>query len=548
MTQDYTQYPTFSGAAAVAQNVTPTSITNSPGGVYLSKGFTTPHSWRNAGSRNYVVHKYGTPATYSFAVEGRNSVEQSWSTVVIQGPISLAFTAATEVATFNGASVFTFGSTVGAPAEVRFRLTSLAAGTAEYVGVDYDYTPPSITGASAHRDWQRIRVWQPRGAKPSKQVPIFVNVLNAGFLQSNPSGYVDAADAAPVDTKIVDASTNTLAGYVLGRGWVYAEAVLTGKNSNTVISGDPEDDTAVRPFGTEDDAGIDDDGLWRAETAAEYIDADNPKAQKDVRWVVQWIRAYASQLGVDPRKVILYGSSGGGTVALWSLNGNKQDITSSDPVLRQSSVPDMMIPFRSLFWFPVFADSLAANPFPSGDGTFGTTTTPADEINLSAVKYLFDTDEKRRILARMPFLIVQSLEGAPSNSYQTSIAPASSAQFALPALTTAVSAWTDGHLFWQSAVFWRMLVADLNNWANSNTGVDPLLGHFHGAVSKFRTGSATLGFSDLPANTQRYINPSDVGTSFDASALVTEYLEEMFPDPVGYNRPGISSCMSLYLS
>lgn len=62
------------------------------------------------------------------------------------------------------------------------------------------------------------------------------------------------------------------------------------------------------------------------------------KCLNDSRRALQYIRSYASGLNIDKEKVLLFGSSAGGSTALWlAANEEMGEPNSSDPVLREST-------------------------------------------------------------------------------------------------------------------------------------------------------------------------------------------------------------------
>ncbi len=63
-----------------------------------------------------------------------------------------------------------------------------------------------------------------------------------------------------------------------------------------------------------------------------------PTPMRDGSLAVQWLRAHATEYGLDPEHVGLMGLSAGAGVALWvALHPDFADASSADPVLRQST-------------------------------------------------------------------------------------------------------------------------------------------------------------------------------------------------------------------
>lgn len=69
-----------------------------------------------------------------------------------------------------------------------------------------------------------------------------------------------------------------------------------------------------------------------------------PVQPKECGRALQWIRANADALRIDPERIGVMGRSSGATLALWVAYGPElQDLGSSDPVLHESSRPKLLV-------------------------------------------------------------------------------------------------------------------------------------------------------------------------------------------------------------
>jgi acetyl esterase/lipase len=69
-----------------------------------------------------------------------------------------------------------------------------------------------------------------------------------------------------------------------------------------------------------------------------------PVPLRDAQRGMRWLRAHAAELGIDPRRVGVLGSSAGGHLAaLLATENGAGDPGSADPVERQSSAPDVLV-------------------------------------------------------------------------------------------------------------------------------------------------------------------------------------------------------------
>jgi hypothetical protein len=76
----------------------------------------------------------------------------------------------------------------------------------------------------------------------------------------------------------------------------------------------------------------------------DYMDAAD-----DIARLVQWLRYHHEWLNIDPQQIFVFGRSFGGIMALTiGLKQDFQDLGSADPVLRESSRPNYILPFSAL--------------------------------------------------------------------------------------------------------------------------------------------------------------------------------------------------------
>ena len=87
-------------------------------------------------------------------------------------------------------------------------------------------------------------------------------------------------------------------------------------------------------------------------------------ATKDVARVIQFLRRHHAIINIDPERVFCQGHSGGGFHALFlGLNVDFQELTSPDPVLRESSRPDFVVPWGAPTDWDCFDFAHAANNY-----------------------------------------------------------------------------------------------------------------------------------------------------------------------------------------
>jgi acetyl esterase/lipase len=80
-----------------------------------------------------------------------------------------------------------------------------------------------------------------------------------------------------------------------------------------------------------------------------------PVPLRDAERAMRWLRAHATELGIDPGRVGVFGSSAGGHLAaLLATEDGAGDPLSPDPVERQNSKPDLLILSQAVISFEQF--------------------------------------------------------------------------------------------------------------------------------------------------------------------------------------------------
>jgi hypothetical protein len=256
------------------------------------------------------------------------------------------------------------------------------------------------------------------------------------FYRNGSGDFVYTTDLVGTEVDSGDEGQNTArvyypVGYAPPGGWPTVAWVINSGFQTSVLSTGDTDGDSLPTTGTQIaafiDAGYavvqvrvnpaadltDDLGQFRNATDSQYTDSDNPKAQKDVVWLMQYLRQYGYERhGLNPNRIAIGGQSGGAGTAAWvAWNTDFADPTSSIPMLRQSSVPNAFISYAMPAYFPIYAASIGGAWFQStGGNPGGIATNQGDAPNAqrrsgSPIKWFLDSDEALAQWAQMPMFL-----------------------------------------------------------------------------------------------------------------------------------------------
>lgn len=200
--------------------------------------------------------------------------------------------------------------------------TGTAGATGHLTDADESYTYTS-QGTYAY---QGLHIQTPTFPKPRMGYPVLV-VGTHGVGAPGTEGSYDVNATVPAGT--VDGADDTNIGSMaLHRGMVYVHFALTGSDSRA-------------NDGTTELSGL---GLVREIGEAEATDETTHSPTKEYGQVIQYLRANAKSLGINPREIYAYGYESAANCAAASVCWpDLQDTSSSNALKQQSSRPNGLI-------------------------------------------------------------------------------------------------------------------------------------------------------------------------------------------------------------
>lgn len=155
------------------------------------------------------------------------------------------------------------------------------------------------------------------------------------------------------------------------------------------------------------------DGYWKEDPEFDGSDNEKVDARVDLKWAIQWIRAYGvDEYHLDPDRIFLWGDDEAGSHALWAAYDGKDvyDKTSSDHLLRHSGQPNLVGARNPEVEWTVM-DTTLVGPLESGTTAGSSAATLADATgtaNLSLSRWINNkarTAAELEIIGRTPFYI-----------------------------------------------------------------------------------------------------------------------------------------------
>ena len=189
--------------------------------------------------------------------------------------------------------------------------------------------------------------------------------------------------------------TGLIAYRALRRGWAVLCLTTVGNNSDL------------------DSGGGRTDGYWKEDPDLGGTNATNIDARVNMKWAVQWVRAYGKDLyDLDPDRVFLWGDYAAGSNALLTAYDglDEVDANSSDRLLRYSGIPNLVGARNPEVDWTVMDPSLVG-PLEDGSSagqsaaSIGTATGAANFSLARIINNKGLTAEKIARISRTPFFV-----------------------------------------------------------------------------------------------------------------------------------------------